>query len=105
MSAVAANEVTSAITAPPRQSRHVVSAEAAHVRSGEVTAAEATHVTSAEMAAAEAAHMAAAAHVATTTSVTTATAAARLCIGGHKAAGQRCACQDHKDSSSHHILL
>jgi hypothetical protein len=70
-----------------------------------VASAEATHVTSAEMAAAEAAHMASAAHVATTSSVTAATAAARLCIGGHKAAGKRCARQDHQNSSSHHILL
>jgi hypothetical protein len=57
------------------------------------------------MAAAEAAHMASAAHVATTTSVTAATATARLCIGGHEASGKRCACQDHQNSSSHHILL
>jgi hypothetical protein len=58
---------------------------------------------SGEVAAAEAAHMASAAHVAATTSVTA--AAARLRIGGHEAAGKRCACQDHQHLSSHHILL
>jgi hypothetical protein len=81
--------------------RDVASAEAAHVTCGEVAAAESTHVASAE-----AAHMASAAHVAATTSVSAAaTAAAGLCISGQKAAGKRCACQNHQHSSSHDILL
>jgi hypothetical protein len=78
--------------------RHVTSSETGHA-----TSAEATHVTPAEAAdvtSAKAAHMASA-----TTSMSSASATAGLCISGKKAAGKHRACQNHHYSSSHDILL
>jgi hypothetical protein len=74
---------------------HVTAAETAEVASAE--AADVTSTKSADVATAEAT-----AHVA---SATSATAAAGLGIGGQKAAGKHCTCQNHHHSSSHDILL
>jgi len=78
-------------------SAKVLSAHACHV-----TAAETAQVASAE--AADVAAAKAAAHVASATTVSSATAAAGLGISGKKAAGKHCTCQNHHHSSSHDIL-
>jgi hypothetical protein len=75
----------------------VLSAHAGHA-----TAAEATDVTSAKAADVASAK---AAHVASATTVSSATTTARLGIGGKKAAGKHCTCQNHHHSSSHDIFL
>jgi hypothetical protein len=77
---------------------HVAAAETAEVASAE--AADVTSTKTAHVAAAKAA-----AHVASTATVSSATAAAGLGIGGKKAAGKHCTCQNHHHSSSHDILL
>jgi len=96
----AANEMTSSI------------AKVISVHAGDVTSAETADATSAEAADAastEATHVtsAKAAHVASTatTSMSTATATAGLCVSGKKAAGKHCTCQNHHHSSSHDTLL
>jgi len=98
---VHARDVTSAETAhaAPAETADVACAEAADATSAEAADAastEATHVTSAK-----------AAHVASTatTSMSTATATAGLCVSGKKAAGKHCTCQNHHHSSSHNTLL
>ena len=87
-------------------SAKVLSAHACHVaaaQTSEVASAEAADVTSTKTA-----HVAApkaAADVASTTTVSSATAtAAGLGISGKKAAGKHCTCQNHHHSSSHDFL-
>jgi hypothetical protein len=93
----AASEMTSSMAkVASAHARHVTSAKATHV-----TSAEAAHVASTK-----AAHMASATtSVSSATSMSTSTAAARLCIGGKKAAGKHRTRQNHHHSSSHDILL
>jgi len=71
---------------------HVIGAKATDVASAETS--DVTSTKTAHVASAKATH---ATHVAS--------AAARLCTRGHKAAGKQCACQNHHRSSSHNILL
>jgi hypothetical protein len=44
-------------------------------------------------------------HMATATTVSSATTAAGLRVGSNKAGGKHCTCQDHQHSSLHDILL
>src|SRR5258707_15170779 len=85
----------------------VLSAHAGHVIAAQPP--DAASAETAVVASAKAAHVAstkAAAHVASATTVSSATAAAAagLGISGKKAAGKHCTCQNHHQSSSHDIL-
>jgi hypothetical protein len=91
--------------------RHVTCAKATNVaraKTSDATPAEAADVASAEaadVASAKAANVAAtAAHMAATTTVSSATAAAGLRSRGKKAAGKHRTCQNHHHSSSHYTL-
>ena len=92
--------------------RHMSSAKATDMAAAK-TAAKATDVTSTEAATKAAAHVTAAeaaAHVTATKAAThmaptATTAAACLCTGGKKAAGQYRGCQNHHYSSSHETLM
>jgi hypothetical protein len=82
----------------PARARHVAAAETAEVASAK--AADVASAKTTDVAAAKAA-----AHVTSATTVSSATAAAGLGIGGKKAAGKHGTCQNHHHSSSHDILL
>jgi hypothetical protein len=84
----------------------VPSAHASHVtaaKTSDVASAEATDVASAK--AADVASAKATTHVSSAATVSSASTTASLGIGGKKAAGKHCTCQNHHHSSSHDIFL
>jgi hypothetical protein len=105
---VAKATVTSKTTrVSPANRPDVGSAPAAHMgsaKSADATSAHATHVASAK-APSNVASATTTVTSATTTVAATATATAGFCAGRSETAGKQGSCQNHHQSSSHHILL